>query len=694
MDSTAAGVDGIPPGLYKPYLPPCPAATNDQPEPSQAPQPDCQLASGMIAQHLQLVFECIHAAGHVPAQWHYALLVPIHKKGDMHDLNNYRPLSVPTVACRLWSSVLNHQLMQQTSSILPDEMFGFRPGRSCSDLLFIMRHLADLQRGQQGGKFAVAFMDLSGAYDSVDRDLLFHKLHNLGMSDRSLGLLRSLYQATQCIAKCDQGTSQPFTVGCGLRQGCPLSTTLFNLFIWDLHKRITTECKGCGVPAPPHITLGPQQRDNDGSKLSDFYYADDCSLLGSTPQELQRIVDCFCTYCNEHGLIINPTKCEVVVFASKRAWPRATWTAAGKPLARVDSFKYLGVELYGSKSIRSTLQHRLGCMVKAQSCINRRLHQLHIERDPLLTADLFDIITSAAGSYGCEVWCTHFLSADWLSGCSLQSYQATTYKRCLGVKRSSSSLATYFECGRYPIQVHWLYRTVKYWNKLVKRAADSDLLDRVLHANIQAGITTGRVSHNWASELMQGLHHVMPDTPWRAHMQQQLPIDANAVRAAAQHKFENSLNAYNQDPALPSCTHRHHNCYHNWMHIPQQHSKLTAPQYLYAEGKAAHKQAAARVRLCNAPTRVNTDHQLDYNSRSCTRCNRGPVDHELHYLLKCPVFTDIRRRHTSLFRGRSRSVNGFMSCAYDPSHAAEFSSCMFDFENRVMELNAPHQHRL
>ena len=83
-----------------------------------------------------------------------------------------------------------------------------------------------------------AFMDLSGAYDSVDRNLLFTKLEGLGMAAHSISTLRSLYEATQCIVKAHQGTHAPFQVGCGLRQGCPLSTTLFNLFIWDLHARL------------------------------------------------------------------------------------------------------------------------------------------------------------------------------------------------------------------------------------------------------------------------------------------------------------------------------------------------------------------------------------------------------------------------------------------------------------------------
>jgi hypothetical protein len=75
-------------------------------------------------------------------------------------------------------------------------------------------------------------MDLSGAYDSICRDLLFEKLKSLvGLSDHTLRTLRHLYHDTQCIIsiiKCNGSLSTPFTVGCGVRQGCPLRVTLFN----------------------------------------------------------------------------------------------------------------------------------------------------------------------------------------------------------------------------------------------------------------------------------------------------------------------------------------------------------------------------------------------------------------------------------------------------------------------------------
>jgi hypothetical protein len=102
---------------------------------------------------------------------------------------------------------------------------------------------------------------------------------------------------------------------------------------------------------------------------------------------------------------------------------------------------------------------------------------MHVTYDPdrvvsVMIADLFETITAASGSYGCEIWSTPLLSSwDAITSCSLQRYQASVYKRALGLPSSTSNmLAAYFEMGRYPLQISWLVRTVKYWNK---READT-----------------------------------------------------------------------------------------------------------------------------------------------------------------------------------------------------------------------------
>ena len=96
MGSHAAGVGGLPTCLFRPRLPE-PAADANQP--ALPPEATTSNARAHIAAALHAVFERITATGTVPESWRRAVLVPIHKKGDQADISNYRPLSVPPVAC-------------------------------------------------------------------------------------------------------------------------------------------------------------------------------------------------------------------------------------------------------------------------------------------------------------------------------------------------------------------------------------------------------------------------------------------------------------------------------------------------------------------------------------------------------------------------------------------------------------------
>jgi hypothetical protein len=60
-------------------------------------------------------------------------------------------------------------------------------------------------------------------------------------------------------------------------------------------------------------------------------------------QQLQDLVNSFVAYCDRHGLTVNPSKCEVVVYAkSCRAWTGfGDWKVKGKALPRSRKFKYL-----------------------------------------------------------------------------------------------------------------------------------------------------------------------------------------------------------------------------------------------------------------------------------------------------------------------------------------------------------------
>ncbi len=138
MDSKAAGADGIPTALLKPSLPPLLGAEREQDDDSSGKD-----AATLIAGAMHFVFQSISSwtSAMVPEQWHTSLLMPIYKgKGQLADPSNYRPMSIPDVACRVWGSILNQQLLDATKDIQPDTMFGFRPGRRTTDPL-VLRHM-------------------------------------------------------------------------------------------------------------------------------------------------------------------------------------------------------------------------------------------------------------------------------------------------------------------------------------------------------------------------------------------------------------------------------------------------------------------------------------------------------------------------------------------------------------------------
>ena len=77
-------------------------------------------------------------------------------------------------------------------------------------------------------------MDLTKAYDSVNRDILWGKMKKLGFGGKFLESIKSMYKGDFVTCKTNGVTTNPVYLGRGLRQGCSLSPMLFALYVVDL----------------------------------------------------------------------------------------------------------------------------------------------------------------------------------------------------------------------------------------------------------------------------------------------------------------------------------------------------------------------------------------------------------------------------------------------------------------------------
>ena len=109
----------------------------------------------------------------VPQEWKDATIKVLHKKKDRTECSNYRGLSLVAHAGKVLLKIVANRLGDfcEEAGILPEEQSGFRPQRSTTDMMFVVRRLQELGR-TSNASLEICFIDLAKAYDSVDRVLL------------------------------------------------------------------------------------------------------------------------------------------------------------------------------------------------------------------------------------------------------------------------------------------------------------------------------------------------------------------------------------------------------------------------------------------------------------------------------------------------------------------------------------------
>lgn len=96
--------------------------------------------------------------------------------------------------------------------------------------------LSNVMNGMSTSKQVDAiYLDIKKAFDSVDINLLFHKLNIMGLNEQLLNWLRNYLSQRQQMVRIDStNISKPINVTSGVRQGYPIGATLFILFLIDL----------------------------------------------------------------------------------------------------------------------------------------------------------------------------------------------------------------------------------------------------------------------------------------------------------------------------------------------------------------------------------------------------------------------------------------------------------------------------
>ena len=124
------------------------------------------------------------------------------------------------------TSILEHIV----DLVLPESQCGFRRGCSTTDMIFVAWQLQDKCREQHQHLY-MAFVDLTKAFDTVNRDLLWNILRKFGCSPTFIAILQQFHTGNCAQVVMAGSQSSSFPVEVGVKQSCVLAPIIFNLLL-------------------------------------------------------------------------------------------------------------------------------------------------------------------------------------------------------------------------------------------------------------------------------------------------------------------------------------------------------------------------------------------------------------------------------------------------------------------------------
>ena len=273
----------------------------------------------------------------IPEDWHKGIIKPIHKRGSIYDLDNYRGITLTSNVYKVYAKIIEQSVMSymEDNGILGEAQGAFRRDRRTEDNIFTLQGICALRKSKKGKTF-LAFLDLSKAFDRVWREGLFDLLWKNGIQGKCWKLLRSLYSNVSNKVLFGDFESDRFDQEFGLIQGCVLSPTLFSVLMNDLVSMLSEHNLGVNLAS---------------DIINYLLFADDIVLIGKSEQELETLLNITGRFASKWNLKFNSKKSKVMVIG-KKIDKLKRWDIENDQIEEANVYKYLGV--YFSRSLKFT----------------------------------------------------------------------------------------------------------------------------------------------------------------------------------------------------------------------------------------------------------------------------------------------------------------------------------------------------
>ena len=131
-----------------------------------------------------------------PPLWLTSDIIPLPKKGNLTLHQNYRGISLTSIAAKIYNKLLLNRIFPVLNPILRRNQNGFRRGRSTlAQILALRRIIEEMKNGNKD--LTIVFVDFKKAFDSINREVMFDILSLYGFPDKIIKAIKTLYTNTK-----------------------------------------------------------------------------------------------------------------------------------------------------------------------------------------------------------------------------------------------------------------------------------------------------------------------------------------------------------------------------------------------------------------------------------------------------------------------------------------------------------------
>ena len=229
--------------------------------------------------------------------WTQSLVITLPKKGNLQLCQNYRTISLISRPCKVMLKIILNRLKPQAEEIIAEEQAGFRARRSTTEQIFNLRILCEKYLQHQQNLYHV-FIDFKKAFDRVWHEAVWSTMRKYNINASIIRAIENLYDKAQSAVLFNGSTGEWFRTTVGVRQGCLLSPTLFNIFLERIMCEAFDDHEGS-------VSIG-------GRLITNFLFADDIVVNAEEEEEAGVLLDRLDRTTTRYKMEIGPDKTKVM----------------------------------------------------------------------------------------------------------------------------------------------------------------------------------------------------------------------------------------------------------------------------------------------------------------------------------------------------------------------------------------------